>query len=101
MEQARSCLYDCFIGHRGGRMIAANKSLRLQIEKLVGSSCKDRASVRVIHRSRSGRTCRVCIQVERPAGSFALFFFRHDDGTWHVFPPDQTRPEMGGYRRAA
>ncbi|HEY4297686.1 MAG TPA: hypothetical protein VGM85_14535 [Paraburkholderia sp.] len=82
-------------------MVAANKSLRSQIEKLVGPACKDRARVRLIQRSRSGKTRRVCIQVERPTGCLALFFFRHADGTWHVFPPDLMRPAMGIDREAA
>jgi hypothetical protein len=30
----------------------------------------------------------VCVEALRPEGSIALFFFRHDDGTWHVFPPE-------------
>jgi hypothetical protein len=34
------------------------------------------------------------IQIDRPTGSFSLFFLQHADGTWHVFPPNQCRPEM-------
>lgn len=25
----------------------------------------------------------------------AIIFFRHDDGSWYVFPPLQARPAMG------
>jgi hypothetical protein len=32
--------------------------------------------------------------VQRPGGSLALFFFRHGDGVWHVFPPGDARPSM-------
>ncbi|MPW22213.1 hypothetical protein GCT13_36635 [Paraburkholderia sp. CNPSo 3157] len=81
--------------------MAGNKSLRSQVEKLVGSTRGRTARVRLLERSRSGGTCRVCIQIDRPTGSFSLFFFRHADGTWHVFPPDRRRPEMGTGRKAA
>ncbi|AFT90532.1 hypothetical protein [Paraburkholderia phenoliruptrix] len=81
--------------------MAGNRSLRSQVEKLVGSTRSRAARVRPLERSRSGGTCRVCIQIERPTGSFSLFFFRHADGTWHVFPPDRPRPEMGIGREAA
>jgi hypothetical protein len=36
----------------------------------------------------------VCVQVMRPSGTFSFFFFRHDDGSWYVFPPDIRRPSM-------
>ncbi|ACC76588.1 hypothetical protein VOI32_30565 [Paraburkholderia caribensis] len=81
--------------------MAGNRSLRSQVEKLVGSTRGRTARVRLLERSRSGGTCRVCIQIDRPTGSFSLFFFRHADGTWHVFPPDRRRPEMGIGRKAA
>ncbi|MBB5447390.1 hypothetical protein HDG38_006034 [Paraburkholderia sp. WSM4177] len=43
----------------------------------------------------------MCIQIDLPTGAFSLFFFRHADGAWHVFPPGQRRPEMGIGRMAA
>jgi hypothetical protein len=82
-------------------MAAGNRSLRFQVEKWVGPTRGQTARVRLLERSRTGGTCRVCIQFERPTGSFSLFFFRHADGTWHVFPPDRRRPEMGTSRIAA
>ncbi|WP_087740363.1 hypothetical protein [Paraburkholderia piptadeniae] len=81
--------------------MAGNRSLRSQVEKLVGSTRSPAARVRLLERSRSGGTCRVCIHIDRPTGSFSLFFFRHADGTWHVFPSDRRRPEMGIGRKAA
>jgi hypothetical protein len=37
-----------------------------------------------------------CVRVEslRASGSLAIFFFRHDDGSWCVFPPASERPTM-------
>ncbi|MBC8732545.1 hypothetical protein [Paraburkholderia sp. UCT2] len=81
--------------------MAGNRSLRSQVEKLVGPTGGRGARVRLLNRSRSGETCRVCIQFDLPTGAFSLFFFRHADGAWHVFPPGQRRPEMGIGRMAA
>jgi hypothetical protein len=81
--------------------MAGNRSLRSQVEKLVGPTRDRGTRVRLLDRSRTDGTCRVRIQVDRPTGSFSLFFFRHADGTWHVFPPGHRRPEMGVGRMAA
>ncbi|CAH2912030.1 MAG: hypothetical protein CPSOU_2109 [uncultured Paraburkholderia sp.] len=35
----------------------------------------------------------VCVEAQRETGVLKLFFFRHDDGFWHVFPPVE-RPAM-------
>jgi hypothetical protein len=74
--------------------IVAEKSLRGLVGKLLGTECRQSVRVLSIHRSRSGRTRRVCLEVQRPGGSLALFFFRHSDGIWHVFPPRDARPSM-------
>jgi hypothetical protein len=34
-------------------------------------------------------------------GPIAIIFFRHDDGTWNVFPPQARRPSMSAQRLAA
>ncbi|MBC8746539.1 hypothetical protein OKW43_007244 [Paraburkholderia sp. WC7.3g] len=81
--------------------MAGNRSLRSQVEKLIGSTRGQAVCVRLLDRTRSGGTRRVCIQIDRPTGSFSLFFFRHADGAWHVFPPGQHRPAMGIDRKAA
>jgi hypothetical protein len=80
--------------HRGAQKIVAEKSLRGLVGKLLGTESRQSVRVLSIHRSRSGRTRRVCLEVQRPGGSLALFFFRHGDGVWHVFPPGDVRPSM-------
>ncbi|MGT2477532.1 hypothetical protein [Paraburkholderia terrae] len=45
-------------------------------------------------RTRPSRGRYVCVEASRPAGPLAIFFFRHDDGAWHVFPPAAKYPEM-------
>jgi hypothetical protein len=85
----------------GGEMAAGQTSLRSKIEKLVGTTRGDSMRVRQVARSRVGNTRCVCIVIEWPTGSFSLFFFRHADGNWRPFPPEQRRPEMGMTLRAA
>lgn len=51
------------------------------------------------HVTRFGRTSRhghryVCVEAAHRAGTLAIFFFRHDDGSWCVFPPAATGPAM-------
>ncbi|MGF6606222.1 hypothetical protein OKW45_001122 [Paraburkholderia sp. WSM4175] len=58
-----------------GKVMAGDRSLRSQVEKLIGSTRGQAARVRLLERTRSGGTCRVCIQIDRPTGTFSLFFF--------------------------
>ncbi|MCI0144553.1 hypothetical protein KNO81_01440 [Paraburkholderia sediminicola] len=74
--------------------MVAEKSLRGLVGKLLGTQSGQSIRVLSKHRSRSGRTRRVCLEVQRPGGSLALFLFRHGDGVWHVFPPGDARPSM-------
>lgn len=69
-------------------------SLRSVVEKWFGAVADARARVT---RSRLIR-CKQwrCVRVEatRSAGTFELIFFRHEDGSWCVFPPDARRLTM-------
>ena len=90
-------------------MVASEQSLRVRVEKWLGAVSAGHLHVRSIHRIRAGRRRCVCIEVERVSGStfssaissFTLFFFRHDDGAWHVYPPESVRPAMSLGRLAA
>ena len=42
----------------------------------------------------------VRVEALRPAGVLALFFFRQDDGSWQVFPPEAVRITMSAGRFA-
>lgn len=55
-------------------------------------------SIRIIRlgRSRSNQRPHVRIETTRPNGVVAIIFFRHDDGSWYVFPPPAARPAIGG-----
>jgi hypothetical protein len=41
------------------------------------------------------------VEALRPGGLLSIFFFRHDDGSWNVFPPQAERPAMNGHLRRA
>ncbi|MEM5453841.1 MULTISPECIES: hypothetical protein [Paraburkholderia] len=68
-------------------MDATKGSLRGLREKLLATAGTLPVRVLTLHGSQDGLTCRVCVEIRRPDGPILLFFFRHDDGTWHVFPP--------------
>ena len=90
-------------------MVASEQSLRVLVEKWLGAVVAGHLHVHSIHRIRAGRHRCVCIEVERASGSasrsasspFTLFFFRHNDGAWHVYPAEAVRPAMSLGRLAA
>ncbi|RCJ07558.1 hypothetical protein DDK22_16275 [Cupriavidus necator] len=63
------------------------QSLRFQVDKWLAPSPTSSIHVVEFSRTLSGRRRYVCVETVHPAGSRALFFFRHDDDCWHVFPP--------------
>jgi hypothetical protein len=76
-------------------------SLRLLVEKWFGSTPTMPVRVTRFGRLPSTRRRYVCVEIFRPTGTLAIYFFLHDDGTWWVFPPEIKRPAMGVSRRAA
>jgi hypothetical protein len=43
---------------------------------------------------RSSQECYVCVETLKAEGPVTLFFFRHEDGAWRIFPPARERPTM-------
>ncbi|MBK3815195.1 hypothetical protein G2912_33115 [Paraburkholderia aspalathi] len=82
-------------------MDTAGKSLRSMVEKWLAPD--PQAAIRVIQFRRTCPNQRRYVRVEilRTAGAVGIFFFRHDDGTWCVFPQDTVRPAMNVYPCAA
>jgi hypothetical protein len=65
------------------------KSLRSLVEKWLASAPATPVHVIAFGRTRRDGSRYVC--VETAGGVRALFFFRHDDGDWCVFPPASDR----------
>ncbi|TDN68857.1 hypothetical protein B0G77_2211 [Paraburkholderia sp. BL10I2N1] len=69
-------------------MNTAERPLRLLVEKWLTPTFSTPIRVTRFGRTGTSRRRYVRVEAQRPEGSVALFFFRHDDGTWHVFPPE-------------
>jgi hypothetical protein len=78
----------------------AEKSLRLLVEKWLTPTLATPIRVIRFSRTRPNRKRYVCVEALRPGGSVTLFFFRHDDGTWRVFPPETGRLTIRAYASA-
>lgn len=73
-------------------------SLRAVIEKWVGRTTTN--PIRVI-RHRDARSRRyVHVLLSRSKTAHMIFFFRHDNGSWNVFPPESQRPAMTHLKKA-
>jgi hypothetical protein len=80
-------------------MNSNEKSLRGLIDKWLAPTSA--MSVRVTRFSSTRSNQRRCVRVDAssPHRSLAIFFFRHDDGSWRVFPPAARGPVMDIYPR--
>jgi hypothetical protein len=89
----------------------ANRRCAARLKKEVvmksGETCLHRlvdkwlapATVLNVHVVRSGRMPAqrarfVFIEAVTPSGTRGMFFFRHQDGGWRVFPPHDVRPSL-------
>jgi hypothetical protein len=77
------------------QMNVRERSLRNMVESWLGAQCADHIRVTRFSHSRRKLWRYVCVETVRETGAMALVFFRHDDGSWCVFPPEPRRPMMG------
>ena len=75
-------------------MNATENSLRNQVDKWLAPTYAMRTRVIEFSRLSLHRRRYVCVETSGPMGTLALFFFRHDDRSWRVYPPDTARPAM-------
>jgi hypothetical protein len=75
-------------------MNADGSSLHTLVDKWLAPSTRMPAHVVRFSRMAAQRRRYVCVEVAHPGGPIAIFFFRHDDGAWRVFPPADLRPAM-------
>lgn len=82
-------------------MNAAGNSLHRVVEKWLAPFPPERIHVVHFGRTRGDGRRYVHVEVPAPGGPRGIFFFRHDDGCWCVFPSRIARPSMIAYRLAA
>jgi hypothetical protein len=75
-------------------MATAKNSLRVVVEHWLAPDPAKGVRVTEFKNRRSRHECYVCVESLTAAGPIALFFFRHQDGAWRVFPPGRERPAM-------
>lgn len=75
-------------------MASGKSSLRAMVEDWLAPDPTMGVRVTEFRNRRSKRECYVCVETLRTEGPLALFFFRHKDGAWRVFPPARERSMM-------
>ena len=78
-------------------MNTADRSLHHQVEKWLAPG--PQGQIRVVqfgHRRRDG-TRYAHVEASTTCGARAIFFFRHRDGGWCVFPPHIDEPSMAAH----
>nr|WP_240975379.1 hypothetical protein [Paraburkholderia aromaticivorans] len=69
-------------------------SLRSLVEKWLGAELAACARVTRFSHTRRKQWRYICVQARGSSSNLAFVFFRHDDGSWCVFPPDTGRLTM-------
>jgi hypothetical protein len=71
-----------------GGMCGRERCLRGLVEKWLGSASRDCIRVTQFGHTRHRPWRYVRIEATHTSNPYAFVFFRHDDGSWCVFPPD-------------
>ncbi|WP_144111601.1 hypothetical protein [Paraburkholderia sp. BCC1886] len=80
---------------------ASEQSLRFLVEKWLAPEPSAPVRVTEFSRTRLGGRRYVRVETSQDADARGLFFFRHDDGCWCVFPPTADTPRFISQPRAA
>ncbi len=75
-------------------MAREGRSLRAVVEHWLDPIPENPVRVTKFKNRRLRKECYVCVETLTSAGLAAMFFFRHEDGVWRVFPPNRKRPAM-------
>jgi hypothetical protein len=75
-------------------MACAEKTLRSMIDHWLPIALT--AQVRITrYRTRCRKKeCYVRVETASSTGAIEIYFFRHPDGSWRVYPPNRGRPTM-------
>lgn len=80
-------------------MCTRDRTLRRLMDKWIDPAAA--SPIRVTRLSLAGEKARyVRVEAQCTGGPVVMFFFRHDDGQWCVFPPQARRPMMDARRLA-
>ncbi|AUT76731.1 hypothetical protein PTKU46_78870 [Paraburkholderia terrae] len=75
-------------------MTSAESSLREMVDHWLRPDPSRGVRVIEFRNSRCRHECYVCVEAPKATGAIALFFFRHGDGAWRIFPQARERPAM-------
>jgi hypothetical protein len=75
-------------------MSAVKQSLRLVVNKWIAARSEGNVRLTRSPHAQSGAGRFVCVEVTQKDRPFAIIFFRHEDGSWQVFPPPARRPML-------
>ena len=75
--------------------MGAEKSLRLMVKHWMAPVDTEHVRVTRFRSSKPTGECYVRVETFNAAGAVAMFFFRHRDRRWRIFPPSCERPTMG------
>lgn len=75
-------------------MASGGKSLRLMVEHWLTADSSTGVRVTKFKNRRSHHECYVRVEIFKEAGPIEMFFFRHRDGTWRIYPPSRERPAL-------
>ena len=78
-------------------IVVTERSLRSLVEKWLGPTSAVPVRVTQFGHAASNRKHGVRIKLMLPTGPVELFFFRHRDGAWCVFPPEAERLALRAY----
>lgn len=70
------------------------RSLRAMVLHWLAPNPVSEVRITEFRNRRARHECYVRVEAFREGGAVALFFFRHEDGAWQVFPPAPARPTM-------
>ncbi|MDE1180038.1 MAG: hypothetical protein PW947_05990 [Paraburkholderia sp.] len=79
-------------------MDSGTTPLRWLVEKWLQPTAATPARVSRVKSPRTRATRCVRVEINRSSDVFSVFFFRHNDGSWYVFPPHADCPAMNEYR---
>jgi hypothetical protein len=75
-------------------MTCAKKTLRSMIDQWLPAEFVAQIHITRYRSRHPERECYVRVEAINRTGPVELYFFRHRDGSWRIYPPTQGRPAM-------